>query len=94
MTEGLKRYYGAGDFHFITCSCYQRQSLLGTSHRRDLLLDVLESVRSRYRMVVLGYVVMPEHFHMLITEPQKGLTNTKPGHLAPSKPNGTGIAFG
>jgi REP element-mobilizing transposase RayT len=36
------RYYGAGDLHFITCSCYRRQPLLGTPRRRDLLLTVLE----------------------------------------------------
>jgi hypothetical protein len=29
-------------------------------------------VRIRYRLAVLGYVVMPEHFHLLITEPQTG----------------------
>src|ERR1700758_5041825 len=26
----LKRYYTARDLHFITCSCYRRQPLLGT----------------------------------------------------------------
>ena len=36
MPWGLKRYYGAGDLHFITCSCYQRQPLLGTAQRRNL----------------------------------------------------------
>ena len=66
----LKRYYGAGDFHFITCSCYRRQSLLGTPRRRDLFLTVLEQVRRRYHFVVAGYVIMPEHIHLLIGEPQ------------------------
>ncbi len=41
MPWGLKRYYGAGDLHFITCSCYQRQPLLGTAQRRNLFLVVL-----------------------------------------------------
>ena len=68
----LKRCYGAGDLHFITCSCYKRQPVLGTASRRDLFLTVLERVRRRYRLVVIGYVVMPEHFHLLITEPQVG----------------------
>jgi len=69
MTIGLQRYAGAGDFHFITCSCYRRQPLLGTARRRNLFLTVLEQVRLRYRLVVAGYVVMPEHFHLLIGEP-------------------------
>jgi putative transposase len=68
----LKRFYGAGDLHFITCSCYKRKSILGTPSRRDLFLIVLERMRRRYRLVVIGYVVMPEHFHLLITEPQVG----------------------
>ena len=71
MPWNLKRYYGAGDFHFITCSCYRRQPLLGTAQRRDLFLTVLEQVRRRYQFVVAGYVVMPEHFHLLISEPQE-----------------------
>jgi Transposase IS200 like len=71
MPWGLHRYYGAGDLHFITCSCYRRQLLLGTARRRDLFLTVLEQVRRRYQFVVVGYVVMPEHFHLLISEPQE-----------------------
>jgi putative transposase len=76
MPKGLKRYYDTGDLHFITCSCYKRQPLLGTPQRRDLLLTVLERVRRRYRVVVIGYVVMPEHFHLLITEPQRRTPST------------------
>ncbi len=72
MPQGLKRYYGAGHLHFITCSCYQRRAWLGTSRRRDLFLRLLEETRQKYRFVVLGYVIMPEHFHLLISEPQVG----------------------
>jgi REP-associated tyrosine transposase len=65
MPWNLTRYYGNGDLHFITCSCYWRQPLLGSARPRDLFLTVLEQVRLRYQFVVLGYVVMPEHFHLL-----------------------------
>jgi putative transposase len=71
MRRNLKRYYGAGDLHFITCSCYQRRPLLGTPQRRDLFLSVLERMRIRYQFVVVGYVIMPEHIHLLISEPQE-----------------------
>ncbi len=67
--------YGAGDLHFITCSCYGRQPLLGTSRRRDLFLTVLEQMRRRYQFVV-GYVVMPEHIHLLISESQEKTRST------------------
>jgi putative transposase len=71
MRRNLKRFYGSGDLHFITCSCYRRQPFLGTASRRDLFLNVLEQVRKRYAFVVVGYVVMPEHIHLLLSEPQK-----------------------
>ncbi len=35
-------------------------------------MKVLEQVRQRYQFVVIGYVVRPEHFHLLISEPEKG----------------------
>ena len=71
MPKGLKRFYGNGDLHFITASCYRREPLLGTAYRKDLFLKVLEQVRQRYEFVVVGYVVMPEHFHLLISEPAR-----------------------
>jgi putative transposase len=71
MWSKPQRYYGAGDLHFITCSCYRRRPLLGTPQRRNLFLTMLEQVRRRYQFVVVGYVLMPEHIHLLISEPQK-----------------------
>jgi putative transposase len=72
MTRGLERWYGGHDLHFITCSCYRRRPQLDSGERRDLFLHVLERARQKYRFVVIGYVVMPEHFHLLITEPEVG----------------------
>ena len=70
MPNRLHRYYGAGYLHFITSSCYHRRALLGSRWNRDLFLQVLEQVRKRYRFVVVGYVVMPEHVHLLFSEPE------------------------
>jgi putative transposase len=72
MPANLHRFYGAGYSHFITTSCYQRRPLLDAACPRDLFLDVLEEIRQRHRFVVVGYVVMPEHVHLLITEPERG----------------------
>jgi|SRR5438552_6388227 len=72
----LDRYYGAGYLHFITSSCYQRRPLLASADRRNLFLEILERVRRRYAFVVVGYVVMPEHFHLLISEPERGNPST------------------
>jgi putative transposase len=71
MPWTLERWHGGHDLHFITFSCYRRQALLSNAHRRELFLKVLEDVRRRYQWVVIGYVVMPEHVHLLVSEPQQ-----------------------
>jgi len=58
--------------HYITCSCYRRMPLLGTARRRDAFLRALERVRRSYDFTVMGYVVMPEHIHLLVSEPERG----------------------
>ena len=40
---------------------------------RNLFELTLERVRARYEFAVVGYVVMPEHVHLLVSEPEKGL---------------------
>ena len=76
MPSGLHRTYGAHHLHFITCSCYHRLPFLSTPASRDCFLSILEPTRQRYRFVVVGYVVMPEHIHLLITEPDVGSPST------------------
>ena len=76
MPRNLKRYYGAGDLHYVTFSCYQRLPLLGSGQRRDLVLRALEATRRNYQLLVVGYVVMPEHVHLLVSEPQRANLST------------------
>src|SRR5213078_3605927 len=76
MTEGLHRFYGGNDLHFLTFSCYQRRPLFRNEAYCDLFLKILDRVRRRYRLVVLGYVVMPEHVHLLVSEPQRDTLST------------------
>src|SRR5215467_1330420 len=76
MPSGLHRTYGAHHLHFITCSCYRRLPFLNTPRSRDCVLKILEKTRQRYRFVVIGYVVMPEHIHLLVSEPEVGTPST------------------
>src|SRR5208282_2932128 len=70
--RGLKRYQEARDLHFITFSCYRRQPLLASPRAMHQLEVALEWSRRQYDFYVIGYVVMPEHVHLLISEPERG----------------------
>jgi len=67
------RYQQTGEFHFLTFSCYRRRAYLTAAAAMDLFEDALERVRQRYLFAVAGYVVMPEHVHLLVNEPRRAL---------------------
>jgi putative transposase len=71
MPRKLERYYGRGDLHFVTFSCYRRLPLLRTIRARNLFVRALGAIRERYKFLLVGYVVMPDHVHLLISEPPK-----------------------
>jgi REP element-mobilizing transposase RayT len=57
-----------GHLHFITFCCYQRRTLLGSVRARNVAVQILREVRARYGFALIGYVIMPEHVHLLISE--------------------------
>jgi putative transposase len=67
----LVRYQQCGCFHFLTFSCYRRQALLTREGAYSVFERELETVRARYGFVVAGYVLMPEHVHLLVGEPRR-----------------------
>ena len=72
MPRALARYQQTGDLHFVTFSCYHRLPYLGSPSPRELFELSLETVRLRYGLFVTGYVIMPEHVHLLVSEPLVG----------------------
>jgi putative transposase len=65
MPSHLKRYNTFGHDHFITFSCYHRLPYLNDDHARTVFLDTLERTRQKHQFHVFGYVLMPEHVHLL-----------------------------
>ena len=58
--------------HFVTFSCYRRRPYLGTVRARNRFVGILHKVRLRHAFPLIGYVVMPEHVHLLIGKPPQG----------------------
>jgi putative transposase len=93
MPSNLKRYQRTGDLHFLTFSCHKRSPYLESPASRDLFERVLEQIRRRYVFHVFGYVVMPEHVHLLVSEPRRATLarciqalKTSVAKLSPQRP--------
>ena len=69
MTRGLRRYQHEGELHLITFSCFQRLPYLGSPAARDCFETSLEAARVKHGFAIRAYVVMPEHVHLLVSEP-------------------------
>jgi putative transposase len=67
------RYQQTGEFHSLTFSTFRCRPYLSSVAAKELFEDALERVRLRYLFAVAGYVVMPEHVHLLVNEPVRGL---------------------
>ncbi|HEY1807006.1 MAG TPA: transposase [Acidobacteriaceae bacterium] len=73
MPSRLKRFQHTGRCHFITFSCYHHHALFREEVNRCVFEEGLERVRRTYCVRVYGYVVMPDHVHLLIGEPEQQL---------------------
>jgi len=71
MPWGLQRYQHTGQSHFVTFSCYRRRPLFMTDASRQVFENALERVRRCFHVRVYAYVVMPEHIHLLVSEPER-----------------------
>jgi putative transposase len=72
MPTGLQRFQQTKLFHFVTFSCYRRQPFLRTPEAKDAVERVLEQTRRQQGLLIGGYVLMPEHVHLLCNEPVEG----------------------
>jgi putative transposase len=73
MPEGLKRFHQSTQNHFVTFSCYHRRPLFQPDASKAIFETALERTRRKFNLRVYGYVVMPEHVHLLLGEPEQGL---------------------
>ena len=69
MPPRLERRQQTDNTHFITFSCSGRNPYLTSPDSKTVLQRIIEETRNRYRFDVYGYVIMPEHVHLLISEP-------------------------
>jgi putative transposase len=70
MTK-LRHYDNLDTARFITFSCFRRQPNLSNDSTKELFIAELNNARVKYRLRILGYVIMPEHVHLVLVPPEK-----------------------
>ncbi|WP_353063677.1 transposase [Tunturibacter psychrotolerans] len=70
MPRGLERRQNTGQLHFITFSCHHRLPYLQNPDPKHILEQVIERTRSAHNLIIYAYVLMPEHVHLLLSEPE------------------------
>ena len=52
---------------FVTSSTWEKRGLLQSARAAELLIDVLYHYRRQQKYLLHEFVIMPDHFHLLIT---------------------------
>ncbi|HET9179046.1 MAG TPA: transposase [Terriglobia bacterium] len=60
------RYYGNNDLHYLTTSTYRRTPVFNSERFKREFVATLAELRIELGFRLLGYVLMPEHFHLLL----------------------------
>lgn len=61
-----QHYYGLNHLHFLTASTYRRAAVFRSERFRDHFARTLDQMRATQHFRIVGWVLMPEHFHLLI----------------------------
>ncbi len=60
-----KRFYSPGELQFIITSTYRRTPTFSSERFRRDFVEVLNHLRLEMQFHLVGWVLMPEHFHLL-----------------------------
>ena len=66
IRKRCRRFNDPGHAHELTFSCYRRRPFLVKKRTREYLAEAIQQAREKYLFHLWGYVLMPEHVHLLI----------------------------
>lgn len=72
MPSHLHRYDEPGHTHFWTISCYRRLQFFHDDGMKRVAIEALRALQTTLGVCVVGYVVMPEHVHVLLYPHARG----------------------
>jgi putative transposase len=60
------RFFGRNQLQFITASTYRRARLFESARLAEVFVAQLQGLRLEFGFRLYGWVLMPEHFHLLL----------------------------
>ncbi len=66
MPGRLRRHDELGHVHFVTFCCFRRIQFFRHDGVKSAFIRAMEYVRNRLAVQWIGYVIMPEHVHLLV----------------------------
>ncbi|MFQ5868341.1 MAG: transposase [Candidatus Zixiibacteriota bacterium] len=67
--------------HFVTMKAYNKRPLFSDEQIARLFLDVLYKKQSRLSFLLIGFVVMPDHVHLLIVPSKRNTISDVIRHI-------------
>jgi REP element-mobilizing transposase RayT len=52
--------------YFLTSTTYRRKQLFRINQNAQILCNIIYNLRNKKKLSLVGFVIMPEHFHLLI----------------------------
>ena len=62
----LRHFYDLNHLHYVTTSTYRRARLFDSERFKQKFIATLAEVRGELGFRIVGYVLMPEHIHLLL----------------------------
>lgn len=56
---------------FVTTTCHNHLYLLKDSTTKDIIVDSLNFLANKYQCLILAYVIMPNHIHLILYFPEE-----------------------
>jgi putative transposase len=72
MPSHLRRYDEPGHTHFWTISCYRRLQFFHDDGMKQVVIKALRTLQTKIGVCLIGYVIMPEHLHVLVYPHRRG----------------------
>ena len=67
----LIHFFEENSCYFLTSTTYNRKPIFDNNKYAQILCNIIYNLRKKEKMLLLGFVIMPEHFHLLIVPAEK-----------------------